>query len=140
MRALGKVALVENPIIPERRPLQPITDPRTPLPLPERRFMLRYPSRGAAVVLRDNDVMRLGIEGKLRDISSNGVGLLMPEPLTVGESIKVVLRNEIQKIERKVRGVVRHVTQQPDGRYLIGLELYCRLTPLDVSLLRMSTF
>ena len=108
----------------------------------ERRSSERHPSRGTATLIRENDHMREGAVGTLHDISIMGLGLLfhdaelLPE---VGEGVKVRLRNDVQRVDREVRGTVRHITQVVDGRHLVGIELALRLTPLEVSLLKMPT-
>lgn len=112
----------------------------------ERRFLVRYPSRCQAIVERDTDAMRIGIEARIADVTATGIGLSMREPLQVDETVKLQLRNEIQRFSREVRGTVRHVTLLPNpdpdseapGEYRVGIELITRLTPLEVSLLRMG--
>ena len=105
---------------------------------PQRRFMLRYPSSSGALVIRETDHMRTGIEAALKNVSLTGLGLMMQEPLSLNEQIKVRVRNEIQRVQKEVRGIVRHVTPRDDVGWYIGVELYSRLTPLEVGLLRMG--
>ena len=103
----------------------------------ERRLMIRYPSLARALVVRETDMMRCGFDATLRNLSAGGLGLRLRVPLDPGEQVKVVVRNQIQRIEKEVRGIVRHVT--PDGEdFLVGVELCSRLTPLEVGLLRMG--
>lgn len=104
----------------------------------ERRFLVRYPVKGSALVLRDSDVMRVGCEANLVNVSIGGLGLDSPIPLNLNEQVKILVTNAVQRITKEVRGVVRHVTPAGDGRYRVGVELYGRLTPLEVSLLRMG--
>ncbi len=111
----------------------------TDRPEGERRLIPRFPSRSIAVVLRDSDLMRLGITGRVIDISVVGVGIVLPEPLEVGEQIKMRLKNEIQRFERETRGFVRHVTPRDDGTFQIGVSLQLRLTPFEVSLLKLAS-
>lgn len=115
-----------------------MSDESQPRRRPERRFMIRYPSKAGAVVVRDSDMMRIGLEGSLKDVSVGGIGLLMDEPLQINEQVKIRLHNEVQRFEKEVRGIVRHATAREDGRYHNGVELLLRLTPLEVSLLRMG--
>ena len=105
---------------------------------PERRFMLRYPSTAGAEVIRESDVMRCGYEATLRNVSLAGLGLWLDMPLNINEQVKVRVRNDVQRIEKEMRGVVRHVTPRENFSYLIGIELHSRLTPLEVQLLRMG--
>lgn len=102
----------------------------------DRRSLERSPSRATALIFRDTDAMRTGVAAAVHDLSSAGVGLVTTTPLETGEQIRLRLENLIQRIQRDVRGVVRHVTEQPHGRFRIGVELYTRLSPLDLCLLK----
>jgi hypothetical protein len=62
----------------------------------------------------------------------------MGEPLLVDEQVKIQVQNPVQRIEKEVRGIVRHATRQDDGQWYVGLELLSRLTPLEVGMLRMG--
>lgn len=101
-----------------------------------RRRNVRLRSKSRVVVIRDTDAMRNGIQGSLLDVSCEGLGFIIEEPLEVGEQIKIRVRNDIQRFEKEVRGIVRRVIDGQDGGFQIGVELRCRLTPLDVSMLR----
>lgn len=107
-------------------------------PVSERRFLVRYPSSAGAVVIRDTDFMRSGLDAKVRNVSLGGLGLDMATPLDLNEQVKIQLRNDIQRFQKEVRGVVRHVTEVQDGVVRVGIELLLRLTPLEVGLLRMG--
>ena len=100
--------------------------------------MVRYPAKASTTVIRETDAMRAGLDAVLKDVSPTGIGVVLPIALAVNESVKIRLVNQIQRFERETRGTVRHVTQCDDGAYHIGIELSLRLTPLDVSLLRMG--
>jgi hypothetical protein len=115
---------------------QPESD-RIPPPS-ERRSMVRYPAKSSTLVICESDMMRCGIEARLRNVSATGLGVVTSSPLKPEESVKIVLANEIQRIRKETRGVVRHVTQRDDDTYQVGIELLLRLTPLEVSLLRMG--
>ena len=104
----------------------------------ERRRIPRYAASATARVLRESDVMQFGIEAELKDVSVIGLGLIVSERLDRNEEIKIQLSNHIQRISKEVRGVVRHVTCSDDKTYHVGVELLVRLTPLEVSLLRMG--
>ncbi|MEX0726813.1 MAG: PilZ domain-containing protein [Planctomycetaceae bacterium] len=98
----------------------------------------RSPGEPKAAIYRDTDVMRWGIEGDLYEVSISGIGMILDDPMTIGEQIKVTLINDLQKVRKEVRGVVRQVTLLDDGRHQIGVELFTRLTPLEMSLLKMG--
>ena len=100
---------------------------------PEDRFTRRYTSRASAVVVRESDQMRTGIPATLHNVSTGGLGLTIETELQLGEQIKVRLSNEIQRFKKEVRGTVRRVTPTDEAAFFCGIELFTRLTPLEVS-------
>jgi hypothetical protein len=83
-------------------------------------------------------MMRQGTEASLSDVSPASLGIRMKTALEVNEQIKIQLRNDIQRFDKEVRGRVKHVMLADDGEYHVGIELYQRLTPLEVALLKMG--
>ncbi len=111
----------------------------TPKPKPKR--SLGYVSLGSrALIIRDTDAMRDGIRGMVREVSMNKLTVGLPEALPMNEQIKIKLRNLIQRFRKDARGVIRHIEPDKERQeeFLIEIELYTRLTPLEVSLLRMG--
>ena len=109
---------------------------------PDRRLVPRCAANAWARLLRENDLMRTGIEGMLVEVSMMGLGLRLPTPLLVREQIKVELFNPVQRFATTVRGTIRHVTEESDpeneGTYRIGIKLFTPLTPREVILLRLG--
>jgi len=103
---------------------------------PSRRMMPRRPTKGVARVLRETDHMRLGIIARAYDISVGGIGIIISEELDLKEQVKIELRNDIQRFTKTVRGIVRHKRPRKDGGFVVGIEFYLRLTPLEVSLMQ----
>ena len=97
------------------------------------RFVKRRRSNSHVRVLRATDLMRTGIDGGLVNLSTAGLGLVLDVELDLNEDVDLEIVNEIQRFRKKARGVVRHVDEQSDGSWSIGVELYTRLTPYDVS-------
>jgi hypothetical protein len=93
-----------------------------------------------ALVIRDSDAMRNGIRGMVRDVATNKLVVRLPFVLPPNEQIQLRLRNFVQRFRKEARGVVRGRTPDPKvpESFLIEVELYTRLTPLEVSLLRMG--
>ena len=60
------------------------------------------------------------------------------EALKVGEQIKVRLRNDVQRFATELRGAVRQQEPTEDAKFLVGIELFSRLMPLDVMMLRRA--
>ncbi|MBW3543502.1 MAG: PilZ domain-containing protein [Planctomycetes bacterium] len=102
----------------------------------ERRVMPRSDASGGAIVYREADMMRRGLPAVLLDVSTGGVGLSLAEKLPENEQIRVAVKNDIQRFQKEIRGVVRRVFPLDDGQWRIGVELYGRLTPMEVTMLR----
>lgn len=95
-------------------------------------------SRSQATIILENDPMRTGTPANIYELATGRLGLQTEYPPDLNEMLKVRLKNDIQKIERLVRGIVREVTQVGDGLYRVQIELFARLTPLDVLLLKAT--
>ena len=106
--------------------------------VPERRHRLRHLGKAETIILRDADVMRLGLQVGLQTISTGTLGIVSPIPMRIGEQIKVRLRNDIQRFSTELRGAVRRLEPTADGRFVVGIELFSRLMPLDVMMLRRA--
>ena len=114
-------------------------DPAPQSKTDERRSTPRFFARAKAIVFRDNDAMGDGLPASLYDLSIFGLSLTIDDDfLGMLETIKIRLCNDVQKFDREVRGVVRHITPLDDGRFRVGIELLTRLTPLEVSMLKMT--
>ena len=107
-------------------------------PASRRRVRLRHLGRGETTLLRDNDVMRSGLCVGLKSISATSLGINSAVPLRMGEQLKIRLRNDIQRFKAELRGAVRKVKPAPDGGWLITIEIFTRLMPLDVMMLRRA--
>lgn len=103
----------------------------------DRRFMVRYPSKAGATIIRESDMMRAGIPARLVDVTSAGLGITCSQPLPADEAIQINLFNQVQRFSKDTRGIIKHCTEVEDG-HRIGVELLLRLTPLEVSMLKMG--
>ena len=105
-----------------------------------RRVTLRHLGRGETTLLRDSDVMWTGLRVGLRTISATSLGIVSSVPLKVGEQLKVRLRNDVQRFRAELRGAVRKVKPAPgtNGGWWITIEIFTRLMPLDVMMLRRA--
>ncbi len=67
------------------------------------------------------------ILAEVHDESLSGLGILVDGPTEIqpGNDVHVVYAGEY------LRGLVRHVTRQSDGRYLVGLE--CQQLPAEAA-------
>lgn len=108
------------------------------LHIEERGNRLRHLGRAETIILRDCDAMRIGLRVGLQAICASALGIVSPVPLRVGEQIKIRLRNDVQRFVTELRGAVRRLEATNDGNYRAGIELYSRLMPLDVMMLRRA--
>lgn len=97
---------------------------------------LRHLGRAETVIIRDCDAMRIGLRVGLQAISASALGIISPVPLQTSEQVKIRLRNDIQRFVTELRGAVRRLEPAEDGRYYVAIELFSRLMPLDVMMLR----
>ncbi len=106
---------------------QPFDDDETPP---------RIFSRTVARVFRDTDAMRLGVDARVFAVSAASVGIRMTTPLDAGENVKIELCNNLQRIDKEVRGIVKSIRPLSNGAFDIRIDLQLRLTPLEVSQLK----
>jgi hypothetical protein len=104
----------------------------------DRRYRLRHLGRAETILLRDDDVMRSGLRVGLQTICAGALGIVSPVPLRIREQIKVRLRNDVQRFVTEMRGAVRRQEPNGDGNYSVDIELFARLMPLDVMMLRRA--
>lgn len=104
----------------------------------ERHTRLRHLGQAETIVLRDADVMRLGLGVRLYTIKSSSLSIISPVPLRLGEQVKIKLRNDVQRFATELRGVARRLAPTADEKFLVGIELFSRLMPLDVMMLRRA--
>lgn len=96
------------------------------------------PGPVSALIIRDSDKMRTGIQATLASVAVAAIELRTPTQLDMDEQIKIQLENIVQRFKREVRGAVRSVSANQSGEFEYRVELFTRLTPLDVSLLKMG--
>jgi hypothetical protein len=108
-----------------------------PAPLTgERRKHQRHTGKAKVEVVREGDNRRSTLPMELYDLSSTGLGLLATAPFVPDERIRIRLRNDVRRIAREVRGIVRWAQPLENGKFRIGIELYSRFTALDIQLLK----
>ena len=97
----------------------------------------RHLSYTKVSIVRDSDIMQFGLRGDLKDVSQSGLGIMLDEALDIGEQVKIEVEHIVQRFKKQVRGIVRHVNQD-ENKYRIGIELFTRFNPSDVSILKMG--
>jgi hypothetical protein len=97
---------------------------------------------GKAVVeiIREKDNRRLAISGDLVDISVGGIKLTSCEEFTSGERVSVRLRNDIQRFQKHLHGVIRWSRATGEGTHQVGIGLNAWLHPCDMQILTQCGF
>ena len=116
----------------------PVTPEHEVSRVSDRLVRLRHLGQAETIVLRDTDVMRVGLRVRLYSIKSSALSIISPIPLRLGEQVKVKLRNDVQRFATELRGVARRLAPTADDNFLVGIELFSRLMPLDVMMLRRA--
>jgi hypothetical protein len=116
----------------------PVTPEHEVSRVADRLVRLRHLGQAETIVLRDTDVMRVGLRVRLYSIKSSALSIISPIPLRLGEQVKVKLRNDVQRFATELRGVARRLAPTDDDNFLVGIELFSRLMPLDVMMLRRA--
>ena len=94
----------------------------------ERRSFRRYASKAHATVYRAHDLMRFGLRGSVRDLSTHGVTLVLATPFDVGEPITGQIENPVLRASVKMRGRVENIQVLADGSHRLGCSLATRFT------------
>lgn len=105
---------------------------------PERRFMLHYPAAASTLILRESDVMRVGVESQLKEVSATHITVSVGDAFADNERVQIDLTNEIQRFKKRTRGSVSQCDPLADGQHLVRIDLQLRLSPLEVILLKMG--
>jgi hypothetical protein len=91
-----------------------------------------------AVLIRESDRMRTGIDGVVLEASTGTLSLYTQGQFTIDEQVKIRLKNVVQRFEKETRGLVRTIAANADGSTTLGIELLSRLSALEVSLVKMG--
>jgi len=91
-----------------------------------------------ARIIREMDMMRAGYDAVLRGISTSQLILEGPPGLNPQDQIKIKLHHVVQRFDKEVRGLVRTIEPIDAQLERITVELFTRLTPIEVSVLKMG--
>jgi transcription termination factor NusB len=91
-----------------------------------------------ARIIREMDMMRAGYDAVLRGVSTSQLILEGPPGLNPQDQIKIKLRHVVQRFEKEVRGLVRTIEPIDAQLQRITVELFTRLTPIELSVLKMG--
>jgi hypothetical protein len=98
----------------------------------------RRSASATAQIVREMDMMRSGLEAVLRAVSATQLVLESGPGLRAQDQIKIRLHHIVQRFEKEVRGLVRQVEPIDANTERITIELFTRLTPVEVSVLKMG--
>lgn len=119
--------------MPDPDEVPPPLDPPIPAGLP------RAPKASStAVLIRESDRMRIGIDAVVLEASTGFLSLYTVGQFAVDEQVKIRLKNVVQRFEKETRGLVRKIAANADGSTILGIELLSRLSALEVSLVKMG--
>lgn len=90
-----------------------------------------------AAIIRETDAMRQGVGGTLIKVDSMSAVVVTEDEFMVGESVKLELRNTVQRYCCRVRGELKSV-RKLRGEYEVEVKLLTRLNPHEVMTLRMQ--
>jgi hypothetical protein len=96
------------------------------------------PMHSTARLVREQDMMRTGIESDLVEISGESLTIRTKEQLAINDAVKIQLLNPVQRAQKETRGVVREIRKDADGSTIVTIELFTRLTALEASLYKMG--
>jgi hypothetical protein len=72
--------------------------------------------------------------GRIRDVSTTGIGLCVQEPLKPGTVFVLILQTP-KRLSRPLPVRVMHATRQEDGDWLVGCQFVRRLSEQDLQAL-----
>ncbi|HEV8067195.1 MAG TPA: hypothetical protein VGP76_05640 [Planctomycetaceae bacterium] len=95
-------------------------------------------ARTTARVIREMDMMRAGYDAVLRGVDTSQLVLEGPPGLNPQDQIKIKLHHVVQRFDKEVRGLVRTIEPIDAQLQRITVELFTRLTPIELSVLKMG--
>jgi transcription termination factor NusB len=83
-------------------------------------------------------MMRSGYDAVLRGVATEKLMLEGPPGLALQDQLKIKLHHLVQRFDKEVRGVVRQIEPIDAQSERITVDLFTRLTPVEVSVLKMG--
>ena len=98
----------------------------------------RRTAGATARIVREMDMMRAGMDAVLREVAAGQIVLEGPPGLKLQDQIKIKLLHIVQRFEKEVRGLVRQIAPIDAQTERFTVELFTRLTPVEVGVLKMG--
>jgi hypothetical protein len=114
---------------------------QTPDDAPTAKKSSPQPKRSASAtarIIRETDMMRSGLDAVVRGVTPTELVVEGSPGLKVQDQIKIHLRHVVQRFEKEVRGLVRKVEPLDAESERVTVELFTRLTPVEVGVLKMG--
>lgn len=86
----------------------------------ERRVAERFPVTSDTVCTFLSPVLEDFPPGRIKNVSSDGIGMILTEKVSAGLLLAVTLANPSRGFAKTMMVRVVHVTPQPGGTYLVG--------------------
>jgi hypothetical protein len=112
-----------------------------PEPTPPAKASGPPPGKSASAtarIIRESDMMRAGYDAVLREVAAEKLVLEGPPGLALQDQLKIKLHHLVQRFDKEVRGLVRQIEPIDAQTERITVELFTRLTPVEVSVLKMG--
>lgn len=91
-----------------------------------------------ARIIRETDMMRTGLDAVVRGVTPTELVVESSPGLKVQDQIKIQLHHVVQRFDKEVRGLVRQVEPRDAESERVTVELFTRLTPVEVGVLKMG--
>jgi hypothetical protein len=98
----------------------------------------RRTAGATARIVREMDMMRAGMDAVLREVAAGQLVLEAPPGLKPQDQIKIQLYHIVQRFEKEARGLVRQIVPIDAQTERLTVELFTRLTPVEVGVLKMG--
>jgi hypothetical protein len=105
--------------------------------LVERRTAMRYPVNLDTTCPMVAPITEDFGEARIKDVSTDGIGLVMNHPVEAGSILMIALRNDAQRFFRLQLIQVVHVTRALGGGYQVGGAFLAPLTYEELRTLLM---
>jgi hypothetical protein len=102
----------------------------------DRRLTVRYASEHHAFFQPSEGDPRVLWQARVRDISDNGMGLVLHRAFDLGTELSIELPAEVNRPLRSLRVSIVHVTALDEGQWLLGCEFVQELHPEELDALR----
>jgi hypothetical protein len=102
----------------------------------DRRLTVRYASEHHTFFQSSEGDPQVLWQARVRDISDDGIGLILHRPFDPGAELSIELPTEVNRPLRSLRVSIVHVTALDEGQWLVGCKFLQALGHEDINALR----